>query len=64
MKCREGADGDGTVAAEKSEREVEKKGEQKVGGDGGEEKGPRGAPRLGVAPPEPHDGGVPREIVD
>lgn len=44
VKCGEGTDGDGAVAAEKSEREVEEEGEEEVGGDGGEEEGPRGAP--------------------
>lgn len=44
MNCREGTDGDGTVATEKNKREVEEEREEEVGGDGVEEEGPRGAP--------------------
>ena len=60
----QGAEGDGgATAEEEGEEEVEGEGEEDVEGDGGEEEEPRGAPALGVAPTEPHDGWVLREVV-
>ena len=59
-----GAEGHGAAVegGEGAEGEGEGEGEEEVEGYGGEEEGPRGTPRLGVAPTEPHDGGVLREV--
>ncbi|KAI3412342.1 Hexosyltransferase [Psidium guajava] len=63
VEGRGGADGDGASAQEEEEEEVEKEGEGEVEGDGGDEEGPCGAPRLGVAPPEVDDRRVLGEVV-
>lgn len=43
------------VAEDGKKEEVEEHGDGHIGGDGGEEKEPSGAPRLGMAPPEADD---------
>ena len=59
MQGRDGTERDGTARPEKNgEEEVEQRREDQVEGDGGEEEGPGGTPRLRVTPPEPHDGRV------
>lgn len=65
MDGGDGSEWDGTAAwEEEGEEEVEEEREEEIGGYGGEEEGPRGAPWVGVAPTEPYDWGVLREIVD
>lgn len=65
VHSRDGAQRDGSPSREdQAEEEVEGEREEDVERDGGEEEGPRGAPRLAGAPTEAYDGWMLRQVVD